>query len=258
MSRALIHPLPRPAASRTLLCLSFCGGGTASFRPWAEALPPDVELVLYCYPGREGRYIEPFAADWSALVEDALTAVRSVAARRPYVLLGHSMGAWVGFDLTCRLEAGAGTPPRGLVVSGADSPTRWVERARRSRSAAGPDERPLSEMTDEQLLTWMSTVGQLAPEVLAEPELCAMALEVFRADLRLSDGYRYREGVTVRTPLQVLYGTDDDLAAPADSWRPLAAGRFRANELPGGHFYTPGVWARLPESVAGLAPSPAR
>ncbi|WAP56751.1 thioesterase II family protein [Streptomyces sp. S465] len=249
MSRALFHPLPRPAADRTLLCLSFCGGGTASFRPWAEALPPDVELALYCYPGREGRYTVPFAADWNALVEDALTAVRAVAATRPYVLLGHSMGAWVGFELTCRLEAGAGTPPQALVVSASDSPTRWAEKSRRS---------PRASDTDEQLLTWMSTVGQLAPEVLGEPDLCAMALEVFRADLRLSDGYRYREGLAVRTPLQVLYGADDDLDAPADRWRPLAAGEFRADELPGGHFYTPEVWARLPESVAALTPSAAR
>ncbi|MCP9206887.1 thioesterase II family protein [Streptomyces sp. NEAU-Y11] len=248
MSRSLLRPLPRPGATRTLLCLSFCGGGTASFRPWAEALPPDVELVLYCYPGREGRYTVPFAADWNALLTDALDAVRTVAAERPYLLLGHSMGAWVAFDLTCRLEAGAGTPPRTLIASGADSPVRWAEKRR---------ETPTSADTDEELLTWMSTVGQLSDAVLAEPELRAMAVEVFRADLLASDGYRYREGVTVRTPLQVLYGAEDDLEDPAKGWRPLAAGEFRADVLPGGHFYTPEVWARLPEAVAALHPAAA-
>ena len=49
----LIYPQPRPEAERVFVCLSFCGGGTAPMRPWARAVPDDVELVLACYPGRD-------------------------------------------------------------------------------------------------------------------------------------------------------------------------------------------------------------
>ncbi|MEU4213044.1 alpha/beta fold hydrolase [Streptomyces sp. NPDC026206] len=230
---------------RTLLCLSFCGGGTSPFRPWARTLPDDVELVVHCYPGRESRYHEPFARTWDQLVSDALTTVRAVG-DGSYVLLGHSMGAWVAFDLTRRLEEGAGRPPSALVVSAADAPSRW---------AAERDLPPTTRNTDEELLAWMSAAGQLPAVLLADPDMRQIAVEIFRADLRAAESYRYRPGRTVRTPLQVFYGEEDEVdAAAAERWRPMAAGGFEVERLPGGHFYTPGVWAGLPERLTGLRP----
>ncbi|MDJ0382284.1 alpha/beta fold hydrolase [Streptomyces sp. G-G2] len=246
MSGPLIRPLPRPQAELTLLCLSFCGGGTARFRPWAQALPQDVELVLYCYPGREGRFTTAFARDWEQLLAEALGAVRALGPR-PYVLLGHSMGAWVAFDLAVRAEQAGGPGPRAVVVSAAHAPTRVRE------ALATP---PGLRDTDEGLLDWMASSGQLTDAVRAEPELARMAVDTFRADLRVLDGYRPRPGTRVRAPLQVLYGERDDMDdAGAREWRPLTAGGFTATRLPGGHFYTPEVWQRLPDHVRALRPA---
>ncbi|MFG2132147.1 thioesterase II family protein [Streptomyces sp. NPDC048751] len=245
MSAPLLRPLPRPHAERTLFCLSFCGGGTAPFRPWAAALPEDTELVLYCYPGREGRYSSPFARDWEELLGGALTALRGVATR-PYVLAGHSMGAWVAFDLALRAERAEVAPPQALVVSAAHAPD-----SRRT----DPDAPPHVGNTDEELLDWMFTVGQMPEAVRAEPELRQMAVEVLRADLRAMDTYRYHPGDRVRAPLQLLHGEDDDLDAEALArWRPLTTGRFESTPLPGGHFYTPPVWQRLPAHMTALRP----
>ncbi|MFD4020180.1 thioesterase II family protein [Streptomyces sindenensis] len=245
MPASLFRPLPRPHAGRTLLCVSFAGGGTAAFRPWAEVLPPDVELALYCYPGREGRFTVPFAADWEELMRDALAAVRSLG-ERPYLLAGHSMGAWVAFDLARRLERSdeGDRPPSALIVSAAVSPALVAE----TRGIS-----PSSGDSDEELLTWMGGVGQASSAVLAEPELRQMAVEVFRADLRVVDTYRHPAGATVAAPMQVLHGEEDVVdARAAESWRPLAKGPFAVDRLPGGHFYTPQVWARLPERLTAL------
>ncbi|OKK04801.1 thioesterase [Streptomyces sp. CB03234] len=243
MSGSLSRPLPRPRAAMTLVCLSFCGGGTAPFRPWARVLPEDVELALYCYPGREGRFTVPYAADWEALMADALDAVGTLPAR-PFVLLGHSMGAWVAADLARRLEEGTGPEPAGLVVSAADAPTRLERRH---------DTVPHLGNTDEEIVAWMAGVGQVSPEVLAEPELRDMAVEVLRADLCVVDSYRHRPGMSVGAPLRVLYGERDGVGAEAaERWRPLARGAFEVERLPGGHFYTPEVWASLPERIPAL------
>ncbi|MFE9701928.1 thioesterase II family protein [Streptomyces sp. NPDC005930] len=243
-----IRPLPRPGARRTLFCLSFCGGGTAPFRPWADVLPEDTELALYCYPGRESRYGEPFARSWDELLDGALTALRG-AAERDYVLFGHSMGAAVAFDLALRAER-AGLPAPGAVIVSAARPP-----GARGASHGAP---PHSGNTDGELLEWMLDAGQLPRAVREEPELVAMAVEMFRADLLAADSRRHRGGDRLGAPLQVLYGTDDDLDdAAVEAWRTRAAGPFALTRLDGGHFYTPEVWRRLPDRMEAVAGRPA-
>lgn len=239
-------PVRRPGAGRVLVCLSYCGGGTAAFRAWARHLPSDVDLALICYPGREGRYSVPFATDWSSLLTDVLGALREVATR-PYVLFGHSMGAWVAFDAAVRAECLGLRPPSALIVSASDSPSR--HRSRR-------EGRPAVADTDDDLLSWLTRVGQLPAEILADADLRQMAVELLRADLRMSSTYRYEPGVRVQAPVQVIHGADDPLA-PAEAarrWREQAAGPFSVTALPGGHFYTGDDWARLPRHFTALSP----
>jgi surfactin synthase thioesterase subunit len=243
-TRLLVRPLPRPQAGRALVCIGYSGGGTAPFRRWAPLLPEDTELVLVCYPGREGRFGEPFATDWDELCDEVVDALAKQI-ERPFVLFGHSMGAAMAFEVAARLER-SGRGPTGLVVSASESPTDWQEKI---------DRPPSARQSDEELLEWMTTVGQLPREFLAEPELVAIAIDLLRADLAVSASYRYVPGTTVRAPMQVLYGVDDgrNAEAQAKRWVSLAAGEVTVDELPGGHFYVPEIWAALPERFAALA-----
>ncbi|MEC3978307.1 thioesterase II family protein [Amycolatopsis sp. H20-H5] len=238
---------PNPQATRTLVCLGFCGGGSGPYLPWADVLPPDVELATICYPGRDGRFLDDYAEDWDALAEDATSAVLAAATVRPYVLFGHSMGGWMAFDVANRLEQRDGRLPEALVVSSANAP---------SRGLTPRDIFPAQHDTNEQLLDWMRTNGLLPGYVLDDPELREMALELMRADIRVRDTFGYTEGTGVSVPLQVLTGADDDVivADTAEQWRALARGGYQHVELPGGHFYTPEIWRTLPSFINALAP----
>ncbi|MDG9719802.1 thioesterase II family protein [Streptomyces sp. DH24] len=249
---AAVHrPRPRPHAERVLVCLSYCGGGTAPFRQWADVLPDDTELALICYPGRESRFNTPFARDWTDLRDDVVRAAVRCLADRPYILFGHSMGSWVAFETAAELERLGLAVPSALVVSGGVAPGKRHE----VRTTV-----PRSDDSEEALVRWMRDLGQMSAVVANEPELVKIAVDLLRADLAVSESYRFAEGSRVSMPLRVLYGTED--AAPfADverHWRPLTEGAFQAVELPGGHFYTPDVWSRLPQwctlPVPGAAP----
>jgi surfactin synthase thioesterase subunit len=231
-------------ATRTLICLGFCGGGTGPYLDWTQVMPPGTELAAICYPGREGRFTEECARNWDELAEDAVAAVQS-AADRPYVLFGHSMGGWMAFDVASRIGERAGHEPVALVVSSANAPNRGL---------TPQDMFPARQDSDSQLQHWMRTFGLLPHHVLEEPELLEMAVELMRADIRVRDSFYYRDGATVEVPLQVLTGTADPVIDPctAEQWRKLATGEFRHDELPGGHFYTPDVWAGLPTHIAAL------
>ena len=225
-----------------LVCIGYSGGGTAPFRRWVQQLPEDTELVLVCYPGREGRFMEPYATQWDELCEEVVEAVVTEVATRPYQLFGHSMGAVMAFEVAARAER-RGRGPTALTVSASEAPTDWP------RDDGTP---PSIDQTNDELLDWMSTVGQLPRELLSEPELVRMAVSLLRADLVVSHTYRYRPGTVVRAPMQVIYGAEDGNAPAgnAQRWTKLAAGPVQVDELPGGHFYTPEIWATFPSRIA--------
>lgn len=234
-----------PGATRILVCLGFCGGGTRPYLSWTEAMPPETELAAVCYPGREGRFTEAFAESWDELAEDAFAAVESVA-DRPYVLFGHSMGGWMAFDVASRISERDGAAPEALVVSSANPPNRRL---------TPQDMFPSQSYSDRELLHWMQTFGLMPRPVLESPELREIAVELMRADIQVRDSFYYHDGATVAVPLQVLTGDTDPVIDPsaAELWRKLATGKFRHDRLPGGHFYTPEVWAGLPTRIAALA-----
>ncbi|KJS58099.1 thioesterase II family protein [Streptomyces rubellomurinus] len=238
-------------ARRALVCLGFCGGGTAAYHAWAAGLPPATDLLAVCYPGREGRFAEDFADSWDALAEDSARAVRAVAATdAPYVLFGHSMGGWMAFDVATRLAAAGDRLPEALVVSSCNAPDRGLTERDRFPAQADPD---------DGLLGWMSTHGLLPAHVLGDEDLTEMAVELMRADLKVRDTFGY-SGARTTVPLQVLSGADDPVVGDdaGARWGTLTTAAHRHDVLPGGHFYTPEVWRALPERIAALgAPAPA-
>ncbi|HEY0167607.1 MAG TPA: alpha/beta fold hydrolase [Jatrophihabitans sp.] len=245
LDNIVVRARPNPQARRTLVCLSFCGGGSSGYLQWLDVVPPDVELVTICYPGRDGRFLEDYAEDWDGLADDATDAVAVAGALRPYVLFGHSMGGWMAFDVAGRLERRGGPLPEALVVSSANAP---------SRGLTSRDMFPAQQDSDEQLLDWMGGNGLMPGSVLDSPELCQMAVELMRADIRVRDTFHYSGESGVSVPLQVLTGDRDDVieTTAAERWRALARSSYEHLELPGGHFYTPEIWATLPDHLTAL------
>ncbi|MEN3586578.1 alpha/beta fold hydrolase [Streptomyces sp. ZYX-F-203] len=239
---AVVRPLARPDADGTLICLGFCGGGTGPYRSWLSALGEHTELALICYPGREGRFAEEYAPTWDELAEDATDAVvRAVEAApgRPYRLFGHSMGGWMAFDVTVRLQNRGVRLPEQLIASSCNAPDRGV---------TDRDRFPRIEDAEGRLLEWMETIGMLPEYAKGDPDLRDMAIELMKADIVVRDSYRPTPGVSVRVPTQVLYGEDDAVIEPAlaEQWARCVTGDLRVDRLPGGHFYTPESWAALP------------
>ncbi|MBP2474295.1 surfactin synthase thioesterase subunit [Crossiella equi] len=241
---SVVRPLPRPEATRMLIGLSYAGGGTAPLRPWAQALPVDVELALICYPGRERRFGEAMPHEFRDLVTDTVGAIQA-AARLPYVLAGHSMGALVAFEATVRLENSAGGPvPEALVVSGHQAPPHIEFNG---------DLGPVSHHADAELVAWIKEYGTLPEEILEDPDLAKLVLTAFRADLDAYGTYRYVPSTKVNVPVQALIGEQDPVTVEgASRWREVAAAGFTVQRLPGAHFYTDEVWRTLPRHMTAL------
>jgi medium-chain acyl-[acyl-carrier-protein] hydrolase len=216
---------PRPSAQLRLLCFAHAGGGPAAFRTWAEALPADVELLAVRLPGRDSRLRESAYTDWSALIEELRRALDPVYAR-PFALFGHSLGAMIAYELTCRLVRD-GLAPAQLLLAGCRAPhvARLVPA--------------LHDLPDAELVTGLQRFAGTPEEVLADRELLALFLPMLRADLELAETWPVSPPRPVPVPLVTFVGADDPMAPPeaVAGWSRYAQAGHTTCRLPGDHFF---------------------
>ncbi|MER7759327.1 thioesterase domain-containing protein [Streptomyces sp. NPDC097619] len=243
--RALRRPEPRPAAALRLVCLPHAGGSHSLYQEWAALLPPEVELIAACPPGRLDRIDDPWPAgipELAAGFADALAPWLD----RPWAVFGHSMGALTGFELALRVRRLGLPAPVRLFASACPAPQFFG-----GRSGRGP-------RTDEELCAELKELGGIDPALLDLPELRELVLPVVRGDYELLDRYRPEPGSLLPCPVGVLTGREDTgvSAAAAEGWAAWTAGPSEVTTFPGGHFYLDGQADRVLAQVLRGLPLP--
>ncbi|MBC7542276.1 MAG: thioesterase [Candidatus Sericytochromatia bacterium] len=233
MSTEIIRWLPTlaatPAGPMRLFCLPHAGGGITAYLPWVAALAPDAQVIPVLLPGRERRWQEPLLDDMEALVA-ALVAVLAPEMDRPYALFGHSMGAWIAFELARACRRLGLAAPQWLWASGARAPDR-------------PSRRPaIHTLPDPEFIAALRRYNGTPAEVLAEPELLAMLLPMLRVDFGLCERYRSRAEAPLSIPIIASGGLADPEVSAEDvaAWRAHTDGPFRCHMMAGDHFYLHG------------------
>lgn len=215
------RPLTDPPVR--LYCFPHSGGSPGEYLRWADRLP-DVEVIGVKLPGRGARLGERPLTDVHDIV-DALLG--DTAFEPPFVLFGHSFGAMLAYEVTAALHARSRELPLKLIVSGYGPP---------SLPRIAP---PMSHLPDGELLERLHAVyGGVPPELIADPELAALVLPAYRADLAALETYEARVREPLPVPLEVLAGDRDVFSREQLlGWERYAGAGFRLTLLPGGHFY---------------------
>ncbi|HEU4557491.1 MAG TPA: alpha/beta fold hydrolase [Longimicrobium sp.] len=220
------QPRPRPGARLRLLLLPHAGGGASAFRGWADLFPEWVEVCPVQLPGRENRMREPAFERVQPLVE-ALAGVLAGWRDLPHAVFGHSTGALVGFELA-----------RHAARTGAPAPVHLFASGRRAPDL--PSRQPdLHQLSDDQLLAGLRTLGGMPQALLDHPELLQLLLPVLRADLAVTETYAATPGATIDVPVTVYTG-DNDIKVNEDearAWERHTTAAFRVRTFPGDHFY---------------------
>ncbi len=228
-----------------LFAFPHAGGGASVFKEWPGRLPPQIALRPVQYPGREARFGEPPYMSVSALVDD-LEPVLRPELEQPFAFFGHSLGAFVAYELTRRLAQSGGARPLHLFVSAARAP-----------HSALPSN-PLYAMPEEELLEELKKMGGTPERVLGEAELMRLFLPMLRADFQMSDCYiRPESDPLIDSPVSAFMGGQDDQvnAAKLKLWSERAGAGYRLRTLPGDHFFIHSARELLLDSLmADLAP----
>lgn len=210
----------------TLVILPHAGGNAHYYAQWEQSLPPEVGLLVAQYPGRGSRFID----DLPESIDDLAAPIVSLLAEesRDLVLLGHSMGTLVAYEVARGLTE-AGRSPRALLGSACRAPFL-------------PNPNPVLPQTlsDEELVDVIKARGGTEGELLENEEMREIILPSIRADFAIDDVYRRADAVrTLNCPVTIVGGESDPIVPVVDlvSWREVTEGESLVETLPGGHFY---------------------
>lgn len=228
-----------PAISHrcTLFCIHHAGGGAAGFRNWPRLLGPSIQVGTVVLPGREALAHQPPLTDFAIAVGRICTEVQSLV-DRPYALFGHSLGAALAFEATCRLEQCGVRAPSCLVVSGC-GPVHLKDTCTGIQSGSDDGDGMSSTLSDSQLVHLLRRMGGTPPEVLNNHEMMQHFLPIIRADSRLQENYRWDGQSRIACSILVLGGKTDPFAKSEElgEWRAVTTGGVEVRTFEGGHFF---------------------
>ena len=215
------------------------------YRDLGRAVSPGLEVKAVQLPGRGWRLREAPVRDLGPLAEQVAEAIVPFA-DRPFLLFGHSMGAWLGLLVARGLER-RGVEPVALLASGRQAP------------ALGCTEPELAGLSDDAFVDEVQRRYGGIPQLIREDhDLLALLLPALRADIEALERYRHTPQPKLRCPIIALGGTDDPVV-PVESlagWAEETCGSFEIATFPGRHFYfqdNPGLLARLVEQRFEMA-----
>ncbi|WP_313915760.1 alpha/beta fold hydrolase [Tahibacter sp.] len=212
-------------APRKIVVFPYAGGSPYAFRDWGPLLEPQHELWSLQLPGRAGRFGEPCLDDMDAVVDAVMTELPALVAGAQFSFFGHSNGALVAYACTQRLERVGAQLPRHVFLSGQKAPN-------------GPPRRD-SELSDPELVRFLTVLGGMPQEVAANEELLGLYLPIIRADMKIGESFRPHDRLRLATPVSVLGGTQDNETTreTLDGWREFCYSVQRVELLPGDHFF---------------------
>jgi medium-chain acyl-[acyl-carrier-protein] hydrolase len=196
------------------------------FRSWPDGLPGDVEVCPVQLPGRGTRMSEAPFTRISPLVE-ALAQSLAPLLDKPFAFFGHSLGAWVGFELARQLRRRSGVPPVRLFVSAARAP-----------QIVGRD-RPIHALPEAEFLVELRRLNGIPTEVFENDEVMQIMLPVLRADFAVFETYAYSTEPPLDCAISSLGGLQDDRVGRGDleAWRDQTTAAFSLRMFPGNHFF---------------------
>jgi medium-chain acyl-[acyl-carrier-protein] hydrolase len=209
-----------------LFCFPYAGGSSQIFSGWSHHLPREINVIAMEYPGHGKLFNQPLLYSVKDLVSHLLPNIQSHAARTPFYLFGHSLGALIAFELTRQMRKSHHPLPARLIVSGASAPQC-------------PDREPLSVLSDDEFITKVINKYEgFEADIKDNQELRDLFLPILRADFIMSESYVCEDEPPLDCLVTVIRGMKDSLIIQEEleGWQVHSTRKTQILTVPGDHF----------------------
>lgn len=216
---------PNPNAKIRLFCFPYAGGGSSIFRTWNQDLPNWVEVCPVQFPGRENRIQEKPFEKMQELIAATAKALMPYF-DLPFAFFGHSMGAWIAYDLACYLRKNNNLLSRHLFVSGRFAPHI-------------PDPDRLHLLPEKEFKEQLRVYNGTPLAILENDEIMQLIMPLLRADFSVCETYSYTPKEPLECSMSAFSGKDDHMVdiEGLQAWQKHTTSKFRTEIFPGDHFF---------------------
>ena len=209
-----------------MVCLPYAGGSSIIYYRWIEQLKDVCEIIPVDYPGHGKKVTQAFATSYYEMLLDIYEDIIEKVKDKEFVIFGHSMGAYVAFDLCKIFIRNFQTIPEFIILSSANDPGHRIKLSYATQKG------------DE--LDWKSiaNLGGTPKEILLNEEYRKYFEPIFLNDFRILDSIS-EVSSPIQVSIYVCWGDHDPIITESGvfGWKELSGCNVEMKKFVGGHFY---------------------
>lgn len=208
-----------------LFYLPHAGGTATSMYKWSGGLKRFIKPISIELSGRGSRYNEEPYSAFNDAVKDIFDIFKENVGDDDYVLVGHSMGATLIYELYYKIISTGLKLPIHMFFSGSKPPHTRQENEK------------IHMFEDDLFLNEIKKFGGLSDEMLNIDKFKRIFTPLLKEDYRIFEDYKFSDKTSViKCNISVMYGNEDLSYEELRGWERLANVCFY-EEFRGGHFY---------------------
>ncbi|MBQ8961611.1 MAG: thioesterase [Ruminococcus sp.] len=209
-----------------LFCFHHAGGSaSAFFRNIGKAA--DIAVIPTELPAHGSRMEEEPLCDWDRLISHLCGEISELSEqlRKPFSLIGCSLGSLIAFECALRLEK-MGTPAERAIICSHSSP-----------DVVSPGYK--TSMGRERLIDEVKLLSGTDSALFENKDVLDFYLDVIYGDYLLHDSYVYSGAMLKSTDLYVFCGRSDPYFNRDNmkNWQKMTSAHSSYTEFDGGHFF---------------------
>lgn len=210
------------AGNTTLVCFPHAGGNASFYRGLANHLSEQLQVLAIQYPGHETRLSEPCIGTMELLVQQ-ISAVLNRLPQDDFSFFGHSMGAFIAYEVAVRLNN-----------------TKKVNHLFLSAQPAPHRQRNTCLLqTEEELWQELTRLSSNTSSLLDRTVFKEIFFPAIQNDYKLIYEYQNDHPLITQIPITVLLAEDDPETTLDEvmAWQELTYNYFSVRSFKGKHFY---------------------